>query len=749
MKQLINLRTKANMTTEELANAFNEFQKNKKYSKEIISRLENNQTALDARDIINYSTYFGVSADELIKEMNNVPEVRFPKVTDNATKLKTIKNEMLNVISKYNKITKGENSSFETAIDITVVKELNDMRVNICRKPRIAFIGKPDSGKSTLINKIIGQNILPKGWNPKTSTIIILKHIRDKANSDDSNVIIYKINDASEFNINNINDEKYNDYILDKGSYNLLEKYGAHNSESDILQIDAIVVYADCNVLLNADFIDLPGYRPTSNGDDTKITDIFDSRDTMLSATAIEIADSFVYISPSNSFIYGEDISILASMIKHLPIIENKETNSMKPFGNIFILSSQAGILGSTDNIEAIHKRASDNLWDLLENHISIKNREKITGYHYTSETLKNRFYATEINSVGIMKHFFNDFAEYIQEIAKLQTQIIENNIITFVNKYSAELVSEKEKLQLLIDNHEESKNHLEELKKEEKERNIKFNKNIRYVEDSIYELRKQSKQEITNFYNNILNKEHINHIIEKNGFKKNKKDLEKLSLLINFELENGVTEICNKYTEEFKDNIDGFIGNISSQLSLVTSFNTVSAFISGLTGIATYGALAAWASTCGNLGGYILVAKAVSLLSAIGINLGGTAAVISAVSAIGGPLTIGITLAVLAAVGSLLAFGGTWKKVIGNRIVKEYDKKGVLNALLDNVDMFWNETRDAFRQGADEIERQWKAKYNEFKNDVENFNLDDVNNRISKYDTAIEFINNVKKILD
>ncbi|MCM1286008.1 MAG: dynamin family protein [Acetobacter sp.] len=752
MKKLTNLRTQANLSSEELANALNEIQKSKKYSKETISRLENGQTALDANDILNYSIHFGISADELISEMNDAPAYIFRNVKDNCSKINIMKKEMSNVIYKYNQISKGEHYSDNTIIDIDTVSNFGKLCDNICRKLRIAFIGKPDSGKSTLINKIIGHDVLPKGWTPKTSTVIILKHIRDKNEGTDENinVLVYKINNKTKFDINKINDEKYNNYIYDKGSYELLEKYGAHNDESDALEIDAIVVYIDSNVLLNVDLIDLPGYRPKSNGNDTEITDIFDSRDTMLSAEAIETADSYVYISPANSFIYGEDISILGSMIKHLPIIENKEENTIKPFGNIFILSSQASILGGSDNISLIHERAANNLWDYLGNHISIKNREKITGYKYTADTLKNRFYATEINSAGIMKRFFDDFSNYIEEISELQNKIISNKLNEFVNKHSSDLVIEKKKMQNLINNHEENKKYLETLKEEEKERNVKFNKNVRQVEDAISDFKKKSEDDITKFYNSIINKEHINSIIEENGFKKNKKDFEKLSLLINSELENGITEICSKLTKEFKSNIDHFVINIDSKsLSLVTSFNTANAFISGLTGIAAYGALAAWASTCGNLGGYILVAKAVSVLSAIGIHLGGTATVISAVSAIGGPLTIGITIAVLATIGSLLAFGGTWKKVIGNRIVKEYNKKGILKKILDNIDKYWNETRDAFRQGADEVERQWKVKYNEFKNDVENFDIDNINSRIYQYDTAIEFIDSIKNILE
>ncbi|MFM6395585.1 MAG: DNA-binding protein, partial [Planktothrix sp.] len=98
--------------------------------------------------------------------------------------------------------------------------------------------------------------------------------------------------------------------------------------------------------------------------------------------------------------------------------------------------------------------------------------------------------------------------------------------------------------------------------------------------------------------------------------------------------------------------------------------FDTKGAFLGGIAGLGAYGALAAWAASLGNLGGYILVAKLVSLLSALGISIGGgTAAVISFVATIGGPLTLGIALSV--ALASLIfgLFGEAWQSCFAKRL--------------------------------------------------------------------------------
>lgn len=66
---------------------------------------------------------------------------------------------------------------------------------------------------------------------------------------------------------------------------------------------------------------------------------------------------------------------------------------------------------------------------------------------------------------------------------------------------------------------------------------------------------------------------------------------------------------------------------------------------------LTTFGALATWASIVAagsNLGAYLLVPTVVSFLSSIGVSVGGTAAAASIVAVLGGPITIGIGIAVV-----------------------------------------------------------------------------------------------------
>jgi hypothetical protein len=108
-----------------------------------------------------------------------------------------------------------------------------------------------------------------------------------------------------------------------------------------------------------------------------------------------------------------------------------------------------------------------------------------------------------------------------------------------------------------------------------------------------------------------------------------------------------------------------------------------------------------------GNLGGYILVAKLASVLSAVGLSVGSSAAV-SFVAAIGGPVTLAIGLASILALGFWALFGEDWQTRLAKKIAKTLQDKNFLPTTESGVDKFWDQTLLAFQAGADEIERKF-----------------------------------------
>ncbi len=141
--------------------------------------------------------------------------------------------------------------------------------------------------------------------------------------------------------------------------------------------------------------------------------------------------------------------------------------------------------------------------------------------------------------------------------------------------------------------------------------------------------------------------------------------------------------------------------------------------FFGGAIGAGAVGALGAVASGMGNLGAYILVARAVSMASALGVPFafsGGTAGIISFVAAMGGPLTVAASIVALSALTGLGLFGESWQRRLARRIVKELSEKGVKSRYRSALKKYWDDTRAGIDAGFERIVESDKARYEELK---------------------------------
>jgi hypothetical protein len=150
---------------------------------------------------------------------------------------------------------------------------------------------------------------------------------------------------------------------------------------------------------------------------------------------------------------------------------------------------------------------------------------------------------------------------------------------------------------------------------------------------------------------------------------------------------------------------------------SVSIPFNAQGVFIGALAGVTSTGALAVWAAfaTAGsNLGAYLLVPAVVSFLSSLGISVGGTAAAVSFVAAIGGPLTIMIAAGVLVAVLGFGLIGPSWQTRLARKLAETFKNKKFLASLNKHADEFWDSTEASF-------EEAFKATENMFREYIQN----------------------------
>lgn len=225
-----------------------------------------------------------------------------------------------------------------------------------------------------------------------------------------------------------------------------------------------------------------------------------------------------------------------------------------------------------------------------------------------------------------------------------------------------------------------------------------------------------------------------------------------KLSNLLN----DSYTSVLKKYSKELSYEVDVFLQNFENTTKIFTSkdgvevdsgFNVKASFAGGLAGLVTYGALSVWAASLGNLGAYILVAKGVSVLAAMGISVGGTAAASAAIAAIGGPIVIVIRIATILASLVYVMFSGSWKKAISKKIVNAYDKKNVLANYLTQNTTYWNDTEKAFKHASGKLEKDFEYYIANLKKEVYESDDEDVKAKIALCESNIRVCNLLLKI--
>ena len=760
---LKNLRERKGFSQAEFAAALNKKWEethpgdDKHFNVDMVIRMEKDpdKLALDVLSVI--IQVFGVTFDQLLNPV--IPRLKVPHINNTWVRVQAIKDKLMAAIDDFKKTA-------HDSTQLAAVDHLKDLGEVATRKAKIACIGRPDSGKSRTLNTLLEKDILPANWTPTTSAYILLKHIADRPEfAGNDTVFVFKDQDMENMRPDDLMDEHFfESWCLAKGDYDLIKQYGAHDDNGDEALVGVIIVYVDSNILENCDLIDLPGFNPQAvlekkNQDEAEVDDIYDSRDSMLSARASQQADGFIYLSIANSFLYGDDLAMAQSIVKSLPMIEKKGSNEIPPFGNLFFVASQALTVdhGDMTKLDEIKDKAAKRVWSMVAEHPAIQSRQEQTGYEYTQETLRQRFFTSEMDAQNLTDDFYNALTSFVEQLPLVQEKKLTDELDQICKAQAVRFLDTLNQYKMILENHEEMVRKLEELEENEPARSADFRKRVYKVSDIISGMKHDSEKECSKIFDEVINSKHIVAVVEKHGLKKNKKDLQELVALLNAELENKLTAVLAKKSDLLKSDIDEFIKGCQITFtrssttapeagSIPFTFNVGRAFAGGLSGLATFGALAAWAATCGNLGGYVLVAKAVSLLASLGIHVGGTAAVISAVSAIGGPIVLGIAIAVIAALTSILALGGTWKKMVGSKLVKQYQSKNVLKSLVAASDKFWDETMTAFRSGAEQIEKDWKAQMDDYRDKIKNFDSASLSEEILRTEQAVEFFELVPK---
>lgn len=669
-----------------------EFAKMMNKSQNTISRWEKEPGNLSIDILKEISNQTGYSITDLLDTKPNI-NIPWRTNTDQWVELKELKQDIYKRRNEIGMFINGKGNKSSECVQMC--KELDNIYNNVSnkiRKPRVAFLGNSDVGKSTLINDILGDEVLPVGWSPITSLAIKVLSIEEKPKflKEANTIILSGVSGVdNHISAEDLKNRYYFDkYCLESGDKSLLHKYGSREGEmyKKDSKAEEIIIYVDSPILKSCELWDLPGYGTADNPEDD-----------VNAAKGKNNADIFVYMSLANAFMRGTDILYLQDIIDTMTPLESSK-NKMGALSNLFVVASQAHTVKPITDLENIMDKGADRMNDTLADNFW-NYKSEITGVRYDTNSLKSRLFSYTRDDDNISSKFRTNFTTLLENISLQLNKNLREELKMTISTFNKDLLKEIKKVESYIKDGNKSKEDYEDLKSIEDEIYKNNKKFVRNLENKIRQYRNESISRFDTYYESFINEDSIVNMIEEKDYRNRKEDKEELQSFINNSLTQEVNDISYVYSNRLKEYLDAELDLLNIELENAATFDYKRAFLSGLAGASTYGAFTLYISTLGNLGGYILVTKVVGLLSKIGISVGGGAIATTTIAALGGPITIVIGLSVVA--GALVATftGLNWKNNLAKSLVKAYDKQEAKKQYSESLEKWWKETENAIDQ--------------------------------------------------
>ena len=604
-------------------------------------------------------------------------------------------------------------------------------------KPKVAIVGRSDTGKSTLINALLGVDKMPTSWTPTTSIAVYIKHISDRPAfiEEDAWVFTNHLGSENMWNERQLYDEEYcRSWKIAAGGVEILRSFGTRQGENYDKAAGAAVVFLDAPILKTCDIVDLPGFGTETESDD------------QIMFAATQKSDIIIYLSQANGFMRIEDITYLKRNISELPVWEDKNTNTLSPLSNLFIVASQSHTVnsGNRAQLTEILDVGCKNLLKTLPNGYWAE-REKASNHVYVNDgyaELRARFFAYTTDIPDICK----PFNEKLTEILEALPVIINKKTIAFVRSYVASrkpnLIGEIQKYEGMVTEREKYEVLLKEIEQNELSRvrdNDIRKKNIR---TEISRLQTESIDEFSSYISSVINVDALVKLIRKQGIKNKRNDVERfgssLQSMLQAKCESILKVKSETLSEKTKDYITAFSESIAKPFennSINVDFDAGWAFASALSALGMIGGFGTFLAS--TISGVLLFAGA-------GLGIGTSIWFGVVTSSIFGPIGIAVGLLIAGGLGIAKLFGGGWEKGVAKKIVSAIENNNIPSKYRTGITHYWEQTGSAFEQAAAKLDEDWNAYVENLRQIINSYDINEIQHKIATLKMLSFFFDNI-----
>ena len=567
-------------------------------------------------------------------------------------------------------------------------------------KPKVAVVGRSDTGKSALINALLGTDKMPTSWTPTTSVAVYIKHISDKPSFIEEDVWVFANKDETEnlWDERKLSDEVYcRSWKIGGGGMEILRSFGTRQGENYEKDAGSAVVFIDAPILKTCDIVDLPGFGTETENDDN------------ITFAAAQKADVVLYLSQANGFMRIEDIIYLKRNISELPIWEKKDENSLQPLSNLFVIASQAHTVSNGNRVQLkeildvgcanLLKTLPDGYWT---------NREKVSGYTYADNgfnELRSRFFAYTVDIPDIRSPFNAALAEVLESLPIIIDKRTKSFIRDYIESRKSNIINKIQQYEGIIADHEKYAMLLTAIEEKELTRMQDNSNHKKDIQQEIVRLSSESIKKFSEYIAETINIDALVHLMEKKGVRNKKTDIElfgsALQSMIQEQCETILAEKADVLVEKTKKYVTFYkqsIGQLFKSNSVVVDFDTERTFASAL----SFGIINGFGGAFGAINIFFI------------------------------PLGMAIGLLIAEGLSFVNLFGGGWKKAVARKIIAIFEKEEFSQKFSSSIEQYWKQTQTAIEQTIAKLDTEWDTYVKNLRNIVNEDGIKEIESKIN-----------------